>query len=194
MKKSLLLVLVLGLTMIFAACGNEPANDQVNTDDPDKAADPEAPISETLIEDAQEIKDTLGIAIARPEEYSATRYAIINDIQAQVEFMVGENQAIGRIAKGHQENMSEVTSTFDNNETVDVKGVSAYVRYPNPDSQALYSAQNIGVIDAYDETADVTYSVSILTNATKDDLIAALTALMEAATIGEAADSSAAAQ
>ena len=129
-----------------------------------------------------------------PEEYSATRYAIINDIQAQVEFMVGENQAIGRIAKGHQENMSEVTSTFDNNETVDVKGVSAYVRYPNPDSQALYSAQNIGVIDAYDETADVTYSVSILTNATKDDLIAALTALMEAATIGEAADSSAAAQ
>ena len=53
MKKSLLLVLVLGLTMIFAACGNEPANDQVNTDDPDKAADPEAPISETLIEDAQ---------------------------------------------------------------------------------------------------------------------------------------------
>ena len=106
-----------------------------------------------------------------PEEYPVSRYAVINENQAQVEFYVGSDLVLGRVAKGNVENMSEVTSTFDHDETVDLNGLSVRLRYDDPENT---SNNTLGVADAYDAENDVTYMVSLLNNGTQENLMTAM--------------------
>lgn len=186
MKKSLFLVLVLGIMLVFAACGTDGENAS-GTDiaGGEKAPDPDAPITEDIKGSVEDITNALGITVTLPNEYQLTRYAVIDDIQGQVEFLIGENQAVARVAKGQQTNMSELTGEFANTETVDINGVSAQVRYPNAGTESNYAADSMGVIDAYNAGADLSYSVVMLSNATKDELVAAMTALIAGTTAAQ---------
>lgn len=183
MKKSLLILLVASMFFVFAACNNA-ADPNANTDDDvQKADDPEAPIIEEVLGDPAELEEQLGIIINMPEEYPVSRYAVINENQAQVEFYVGSDLVLGRVAKGNVENMSEVTATFDHDETVDLNGLSVRLRYDDPENT---SNNTLGVADAYDAENDVTYMVSLLNNGTQENLLTAMQALVDNTTFSDA--------
>lgn len=185
MKKSVLILLVASMFFVFAACANDadPGTDP-NGEDVQKADDPEAPIIEEVLGDPAELESKLGIIVDMPEEYPVSRYAVINENQGQVEFYVGSDLVLGRVAKGNVENMSEVTSTFDHDETVDLNGLSVRLRYADAEST---SNNTLGIADAYDAQKDVTYMVSLLNNGTKEKLQTAMQALVDNTTFTDAA-------
>lgn len=184
MKKLWIALLMLSLVFAFAACNDadKPGDDGV-VDESQKAPNPDAPIIEQVLGDPEELQTALGIAVSLPEEYPVARYAIIDGDMAQIEFYVGQNLAMGRVAKGQHDNMSAVASAFDFDETAQIAGLSVRLRYADPDAEAIYSASKLGVADAYDAAKDVSYMVSILTDATKADLTAAMEALINGTTV-----------
>ncbi len=179
MKKSVLILLIASLFFVFAACNNadNPAGDEVQPEEP------EAPIIEEVLGDPSELEEQLGIIVNMPEEYPVSRYAVINENQAQVEFYVGSDLVLGRVAKGNVENMSEVVSQFDHDETIDLNGLTVRLRYDDADNNAN---NTLGVADAYDAEQDVTYMVSILHNGGSENLQTAMQALVENTTFAAA--------
>ena len=186
LKGFLILVLVLGLMFAFAACkDNDGYTSPTDVDVPDVPEVPE------VVGSVDDLINGVGLSVTMPEDYKINRYTVVNDNQAQIEFKVDEEQAIGRVAKGQQTNMSGVTDEFDNTETVDINGISATVRYPDEDDIVVYPGQAMGIIDAYDAANDISYSVTILGNATKDKLVAAMTALIDGTAAAEAVQTAA---
>lgn len=191
MKKSVLVLLIASLFFVFAACSQEPATepeadpDTNVEEDVDKAPDPDAPVIEEVLGDPSELEAELGIIIDMDSQYPVSRYAVIDDNKAQVEFYVGSDQVMGRVAKGQQENMSGYTSAFDVDETVDVDGLSVRLRYADPEKSTNFAGENIAIADAYDAEKDLSYTVVIMMDGTKDKLIEGVQALVASASVSD---------
>jgi len=197
MKKVLILLLSLMLVFAFAACGAEEEQ-------------PEAPVSDTdlnIIETEEEsnvhevegelsqLEEVIGTTITLPESFVVTRYAVVNDNIAQVEFEYDELKFVGRYATGNQSNMSGLTREFTNNETVDVEGVSVQLRYnvyAEDDLSAQGASATMGIADAYNSTDDMSFMIYAVKGADKDNLTEAMTAFMDAVKIGAVEEEAAA--
>lgn len=182
-KKFLVLLLAVSMLMLLAAC-NDGTNPN-ETDDPQKADNPDPAINEQILEDKEELATTLGIDINMPEEYAPSRYIIVDETQAQIDFTVGESMAYARMMIGENRNMSNYDSKFDRDEEVEVAGLTARVRYSDPEAEVTMLSSRIGIIDAYDAENNVSYMVIIFTTPTKDQLVTAMADLIASSSIVE---------
>ena len=184
MKKALILMLMLGLMLVGAACSSD--DDTPPASNTDIVEDPIVKTDEELNAEAQSVSDALGVNIGLAGEYQIVGYNVNGEDQAQITFEIGEVTAMGRAAIGNVEDLSQITQTFAFNETVEVNGVSAAVHYPDPEELAMYPADSMGYIQAYDSSANITYCVIMLSDATVDGLSAALTDLMNGTSLAAA--------
>ena len=128
----------------------------------------------------------MGSQIELPETFVVTRYAIVDDTMAQIEFTYEDLKGAGRYAKGQYTNMSGLTRSFTNDENTEIDGVSAHLRYNSYEEGSVeaQSGSTVGVADAYDAEKDMSYMVYFTSGADKDVLTEAMAAFMTAIEVG----------
>ena len=192
MKKLLIVILCLGLVCCFAACHNEePAEDQAaSPTDIEAVAEPVEgdPLVAETEEDVSNLEQQLDITIELPEDFQITRSVMVEGYMAQIEFTYEGENYTGRYAQGQYDNMSGFSKGFHNEETVDIDGVSVKLRWTTEDDIMSDIEATTGVADAYDTGKNLSYMVVLTKASTKDKLVNAMTAFMQAASQGAPQD------
>lgn len=180
MKKPLAILLALGLMLSLSACGG-PKEPVSNTDLVPYEEEPLIAETEGELADLESVLDR---SIALPEEIDASRYTIIDDSVAQIEFSIGEASFVGRYAKGQQENLSGLEKDFTDTQTLDLDGVSVTIRYTDPEKTS--SRRTFGVADAYDAENGVSLCIIQKDFTSVEDIQSAMEALMHSVAQGGA--------
>jgi len=172
MKKLLVILLCLMLTVCFAACSNDAAEDPAATGeeeyeyvptpsdlleveyekDPSVTAE-----NEKYLAEYSEAEALLGAYLVFPEEFDVFRVMIVDETIVQVEFSIGEVQYMGRFAPGLQENLSLLSGEYATDEHVDIAGLSVRLRY---------GAAKEAVADTFDSARNI--SISLVENTFAD--------------------------
>ncbi len=183
-----LCLLCLALAFSFAACnkdkgeGEEPASP---TDIPAEATPIEGdPLVAEAEEEVSKLEQELDITIDLPEDFLITRSVLVEGYMAQIEFTFAEENYTGRYAKGQQENMSGFSKGFAHEETATIDGVAVKLRWTAKADIMSEVETTIGVADAYDQAKDLSYMVVLTKDSTKEKLVDAITAFMQAASQG----------
>ncbi len=211
LKKIGIIVLLAAALFALAACGNkdkqnetaEPAETTEETEVTDEIPgeiEEEEPAVEVpeyttpLIEDdfsqvydkdgdPDDLADATGASFVLPDKFEVTRYAIVNDSIAQVEFVYDGEDYVGRYATGRHSNLSGMEN-LKKSSTATVNGIPVQLRY-TPDDNS--NGRSNGVADAYDQEKDITYCVIEMKKANEDNMIAAMEAFMDAIEAEQAA-------
>lgn len=188
MKKVLVLMLSLLLLLTFAACGKD--RDGAVSDTNLIYQMEEEPTVTAVEGDLDQLEEFMGSEIQLPESFKVTRYAIVDDTMAQIEFTYEELKGVGRYANGQFNNMSGLTRSFTNDENAEIDGVSAHLRYNTYEEGSVEAASGstVGVADAYDSAKDMSYMVYFTSGADKDVLTEAMAAFMTAIETGAVED------
>ena len=186
MKKVLVLMLSLLMLAAFAGCGKDKT-----VSDTDLIYEMEEEVRVNAVEgDLDQLEEFMGSQIQLPDSFRVTRYAIVDDAMAQIEFVYNDLTGVGRYAKGQYNNMSGLTRKFTNDENAEIEGVSAHLRYNTyaEDSVESVSGDTKGVADAYDSAKDMSYMVYFTSGADKDILTESMSAFMAAIATGAVED------
>ncbi len=184
MKKVVALMLSLSLLLTLAACKNQ---EEGKVSDTDMIFEMEEESTVNAVEgDLDQLEEFMGSQIELPETFVVTRYAIVDDTMAQIEFTYEDLKGAGRYAKGQYTNMSGLTRSFTNDENTEIDGVSAHLRYNSYEEGSVeaQSGSTVGVADAYDAEKDMSYMVYFTSGADKDVLTEAMAAFMTAIEVG----------
>ena len=146
------------------------------------------PLADPLVAEAEEevskLEQELDITIDLPEDFLITRSVLVEGYMAQIEFTFAEENYTGRYAKGQQENMSGFSKGFAHEETATIDGVAVKLRWTAKADIMSEVETTIGVADAYDQAKDLSYMVVLTKDSTKEKLVDAITAFMQAASQG----------
>lgn|GEM_PF-1540280 len=189
MKKLLIALLCLVLACCFAACNKdeEPAEEAASpTDLVNPVAEPVEgdPLVAEAEEEVSKLEQELDITIALPDSFQITRSVMVEGYMAQIEFTLDAENYTGRYALGKYENMSGFSKGFQHEETVDINGVPVKLRWTAKEDIMSEVETTIGVADAYDAEKDLSYMVVLTKDSTKEKLTDAMTAFMQAASLG----------
>lgn len=192
MKKMLILLLCLLLCCGLVGCGGQ---ETAPADEPASPTDiAEKPATATLEEGVSgvaeaeeavsELEKDLDITIELPEDFLITRSVMVDEVMAQIEFTFNEENYTGRYAVGLHENMSGFETGFRHEEFVEINGVQTKLRWSASDEVSSAIEPTIGVADAYDQGKNLSYMVVMTKDSSKDKLVAAMEAFMQAASLG----------
>ena len=184
MKKALIILLAAALLLSLSACGDKsPVS---NTDLVPYEEEPPIQESEVKLSD---LEDVLDQSIKLPKEWELTRCTLIDESVSQVEITSGEQQFVGRYAKGQEDNLSGMEKSFTDTETVDINGVSVTIRYTDPEK--TNNKRNFGVADAYDPAKDISFCIIQKNFTSVEDLSSAMEGLMDSIGSSSAPETSA---
>lgn len=204
MRKLLLLLLCLLLCLAVAACANNAEEPAVGPDpaeelppDEEWEATPtdllvgpeftpdytDVAEGQQLVSDYADASALIGAELIFPAEFTVNQVLIEGQI-VQVLFDYDGSSYLARLAAGLQENMSGITRSLGADEQAEIAGLSVRLRYPKaPEADAaptLGPAANasMGVADAYDQAANISYMLTLQSDATKDKLSATMEMLI----------------
>ena len=190
MKKLSILILCLVVACGLAACHKGGQDATSPTDVQPAVATPVEgdPLVQEADEDVSGLEQELDITIKLPEDFQITRTALVEGYMAQVEFTYDSENYTGRYAKGQHDNMSGFEKGFKHEETAEIAGLQVKLRWTASDEIMTATAATSGVADAYDAQKDLSYMIVLTKDSTKDKLVNAMTAFIQAASQGAPED------
>jgi len=122
-----------------------------------------------------DLNEKADVELNIPEDAEKAQFQLLEGNIAQSDYYIGDIHYVVRVAKGQQENLSQLSADeqFTNDETTEISGLSTRLRY-NVYEASTDMSTTYGIADAYDAETDISYCVFMVKDGNKELLTNAM--------------------